>query len=49
MAENAPIGEEVLTVYANDSDIGTAALIQYTITAGNQFGRFDIDDATVIA
>ena len=38
--ENSPLGTIVITVSATDADIGTNALVGYTIKTGNEDGHF---------
>ncbi|XP_077983801.1 protocadherin Fat 1-like isoform X2 [Glandiceps talaboti] len=43
ISEEADIGTEVITVSADDADIGSNAVIVYYITGGDQLGQFAVD------
>uniref|UniRef100_W5KN59 FAT atypical cadherin 3 n=1 Tax=Astyanax mexicanus TaxID=7994 RepID=W5KN59_ASTMX len=47
--EDVAVGTEVLRVFATSEDIGPNAEIYYSITTGNELGKFIIDEATTIA
>uniref|UniRef100_A0AAR2KH39 FAT atypical cadherin 3b n=1 Tax=Pygocentrus nattereri TaxID=42514 RepID=A0AAR2KH39_PYGNA len=44
--EDVAVGTEVLRVFATSEDIGVNAEIYYSITTGNELGKFIIDEAT---
>ncbi|KAI4882360.1 hypothetical protein NFI96_005358 [Prochilodus magdalenae] len=44
--EDVAVGTEVLRVFATSEDIGVNAEIYYSITTGNELGKFVIDEAT---
>lgn len=44
--ENATVGTEVIHVEATSLDAGQNAQIMYSINAGNDDGKFSIDDST---
>ncbi|XP_049324918.1 protocadherin Fat 3 [Astyanax mexicanus] len=44
--EDVAVGTEVLRVFATSEDIGPNAEIYYSITTGNELGKFIIDEAT---
>ncbi|XP_066507712.1 protocadherin Fat 3 [Hoplias malabaricus] len=44
--EDVAVGTEVLRVFATSEDIGINAEIYYSITTGNEMGKFLIDEAT---
>lgn len=46
ISENASIGTNVTTIYATDQDTGIRGEVYYNITAGNEEGKFVIDDRT---
>uniref|UniRef100_F6T585 FAT atypical cadherin 1 n=1 Tax=Ornithorhynchus anatinus TaxID=9258 RepID=F6T585_ORNAN len=46
VAEDVPVGTEVLRVYAASRDVEANAEITYAIVGGNEHGRFGVDAAT---
>lgn len=43
--EDVAVGTELLRVFASSKDIGVNAEIYYSISTGNELGKFDIDRA----
>ena len=46
LSENTSVSQVVLDVNATDQDYGADGVLTYTITAGNSFGTFAIDNVT---
>lgn len=46
MSEGVAVGTIVITVQANDADIGLSGQVRYQILHGNAGGLFEIDDVT---
>lgn len=42
--EDVAVGSELLRVFASSKDIGVNAEIYYSISTGNEFGKFHIDN-----
>ena len=46
VVENSPIGTEILTVFAEDKDIGLNGEVRYKITNGNDDGLFHLGESS---
>ncbi|XP_044747791.1 cadherin-related tumor suppressor [Coccinella septempunctata] len=46
ISEGSPLGTQVIRIYTTDSDEGLNGDVFYTITDGNEDGKFVVDDAT---
>ena len=44
--EDAIVGEDVCSVSATDQDLGLDGMVQFSITSGNNLGKFEIDSLT---
>ena len=46
VSEDSPVNYEVLPIHCNDADSGQNQVVTYTITSGNDDGKFALDTAT---
>jgi len=46
VSEDEALGFPVMTVVANDPDLGKNGLVSYSLLAGNEYGHFQLDSST---